>query len=61
MDRLGMAELLSSTESAERRVVLGMIASRILGPMSKLATTRFWKTMTLADEFGLRDATEDDL
>jgi transposase len=61
MDRLGMAELLSSTESAERRVVLGMIASRILGPMSKLATTRLWKTMTLADELGLRDATEDDL
>jgi len=41
--------------------VLAMIASRIVAPDTKLATTRWWHTSTLADDFGVADANEDDL
>lgn len=61
MRRLGMASLLASKASRERDLVLAMIASRILAPSPKLATTRWWHTTTLAEEFGVADATEDDL
>lgn len=61
MQRLGLASLISSTASRERDLVLAMIASRILEPATKLATTRWWHTCTLAEEFGVVDADEDDL
>jgi hypothetical protein len=61
MDRLDMASLLSSKPCAERERVLAMIASRIVAPHSKLATSRWWHCTTLAEEFGVVDATEDDL
>ncbi len=38
-----------------------MVASRILCPATKMATTRLWHTSTLAQEFGVVEATEDDL
>jgi hypothetical protein len=38
-----------------------MVAARVLAPDSKLATTRWWHTTTLAEEFGASEATEDDL
>jgi transposase len=41
--------------------VAAMVASRIICPATKLATTRLWHTSTLAGEFGVADATEDDL
>ncbi len=37
-----------------------MVAARILSPDSKLATTRWWHTTTLAEEFGVEGADEDD-
>jgi hypothetical protein len=61
MQRLGLESLISSTASRERERVLAMIASRILAPTTKLATTRWWHTTTLAEDFGVADATEDDL
>ena len=61
MQRLGLASLVASKPSRERDVVLAMIASRILSPSTKLATTRWWHTTTLAEDFGVADATEDDL
>jgi hypothetical protein len=61
MDRLDIASLLSSKPCAERERVLAMIASRIVAPHSKLATSRWWHCTTLAEEFGVVDATEDDL
>ncbi len=61
MKRLGVGALLSSRPCRERDLVLGMIASRILEPQSKLATTRWWHTTTLPDELGISDAAEDDL
>jgi transposase len=38
-----------------------MIAARIIAPHTKLATTRWWHTTTLAADFGVADATEDEL
>jgi transposase len=61
MDRLGIASLLGASPCAERDRVLAMIASRIAAPHTKLATTRWWHTTTLADAFGVTDADEDDL
>ncbi len=61
MQRLGLASLLASKPCPERDLVQAMVASRILCPATKLATTRLWHTSTLAQEFGVLDATEDDL
>lgn len=61
MSRLGIAALLSARPSRERDVVCAMITARILAPHTKLATTRWWHTTTLAEDFAVADATEDDL
>ena len=61
MQRLGFASLLASKPCPERDLVQAMVASRIICPATKLATTRLWHTSTLAQEFGVADATEDDL
>jgi len=61
MQRLGLTSLLASKPCRERDLVLAMVASRILCPATKLATTRLWHTSTLAEDFGVSDANEDDL
>lgn len=61
MARLGVATLLSARPSRERDLVCAMIAARIAQPQTKLATTRWWHTSTLAEDFGVAEATEDDL
>ena len=61
MQRLGFTSLLASKPCPERDLVAAMVASRIICPTTKLATTRLWHTSTLATEFGVTDATEDDL
>src|ERR1700761_9822346 len=61
MQRLGFASLLGSRASAERERVLAMVAARIVAPHTKLATTRWWHTSTLAADFGVADANENDL
>jgi transposase len=61
MQRLGFASLLGSKPSRERELVLAMVAARIVAPHTKLATTRWWHTSTLAADFGVADANEDDL
>jgi hypothetical protein len=61
MQRLGLASLIASKSCRERDLVLAMVASRILAPQTKLATTRWWHTTTLAEDFGVADASEDDL
>ncbi len=61
MQRLGFESLLSSKSSRERDLVAAMVAARIVAPHTKLATTRWWHTSTLADEFGVADADEDEL
>ena len=61
MQRLDFASLLGSKPSRERERVLAMVAARIVAPSPKLATTRWWHTTTLAEDFGVADANEDDL
>jgi len=61
MQRLGFASLLGAKPSRERERVLAMVAARIVAPHTKLATTRWWHTTTLASDFGVAEANEDDL
>lgn len=61
LHRLGLASVLGAKPCRERDLVLAMVASRIVAPHTKLATTRWWHTTTLAEDFGVADANEDDL
>ena len=61
MSRLGIPALLASRPAPERDQVLAMIAARIVAPHTKLATTRWWQTTTLADDLRVSGATETDL
>ena len=61
MSAVGLPALVASRPSPERDRVLAMIAARILAPHTKLATTRWWHTTTLAQDFGVADADEKDL
>lgn len=59
--RLGFATLIASRPSRERDLVCALVAARVLAPHSKLATTRWWHSTTLAEEFAVSDADEDEL
>ena len=59
--RLGLDSIIFSKRCRERDLVIAMIAERLIRPCSKLATTRFWHTTTLAEELNVSDADEDDL
>jgi hypothetical protein len=61
MQRLGLESLLASRPSQQRALVGAMIAARVIAPHTKLATTRWWHTTTLAQECGVAEADEDDL
>lgn len=61
MRRLGFESLVASRPSRQRDLVCAMVAARVLAPHTKLATTRWWHGTTLAAEFGVADATEDEL
>jgi hypothetical protein len=61
MQRLGIESLIGTRPSPERDRILALIAARVLAPHTKLATTRWWHTSTLAEEFGVSAADEDDL
>lgn len=61
MQRLGFESLIASRPSAEREVVCAMVAARILAPHTKLATTRWWHTTTLPEEFDVVGVDENDL
>ena len=61
MQRLGFESLIASRSGPERDAVCAMVAARILAPHTKLATTRWWHTTTLAEEYGVADRDETDL
>ncbi|MCY4159882.1 MAG: IS1634 family transposase, partial [Bacteroidetes bacterium] len=65
MKQLGMAELIAPRNSRFRRLVLGMIAARVLAPASKLTTSAMLDARTapntLNEELGLKCVDEDDL
>lgn len=56
MRKLGMESILASQASRERRLVMAMIAERLIHPGSKLATTRTWHHSSLAEELAVKDA-----
>lgn len=58
---VGLRRALGPKRCRERQLVEAMIVARILAPQSKLATTRWWHTTTLAEELEVRDATENEL
>ncbi|MGH9065535.1 MAG: IS1634 family transposase, partial [Acidimicrobiales bacterium] len=59
-DSLGLARLLGPP-CAKRDLALALVVARAIRPASKLATTRWWATTTLAAAMGLCDATTDDV
>lgn len=61
MRRLGFESLIAARPSRQRDLVRAMVVARVLAPHTKLATTRWWHTSTLAEEFGVTDADEDEL
>ena len=61
MHQLGFAQLIGTRASPERDLVCAMVAARIVAPHTKLATTRWWHTTTLAQQFGVEHADENDL
>jgi len=61
MDRLGVERLVSARRCPEADLVTAMVAARVVAPHTKLATTRWWQTRTLAEDLGVREASEDDL
>ena len=61
MRRLGFESLLGSRASRQRDLVCAMVAARVLAPHTKLATTRWWHSTTLAEEFAVVEANEDEL
>jgi hypothetical protein len=61
MRRLDFASLLSSRTCPEVDLVIGMVVARIVAPATKLATTRWWQTRTLAEDLDVGKADEDAL
>lgn len=57
---LGLAELIGPA-SRERDLVMALVVARVCRPASKLATTRWWQSTTLAADLGVADASTDDV
>lgn len=58
---IGLDRLIATRRCKERDLVIAMIASRLAAPGSKLKTTRWIQTTSLAETLGVADASEDDL
>jgi Transposase DDE domain len=61
MDRLDFERVLATRRCPEAAVITALVAARVIAPHTKLATTRWWHTRTLAEDFGLAAVTEDDV
>ncbi len=59
-DKLGAAKLLGPP-CKERDLALALVVARAVRPASKLATTRWWTTTTLADDFEVATASTDEV
>jgi len=57
---LGLAELIGPP-SPERDLVVALVVARVCRPASKLATTRWWQTTTLAHDLGIEHASADEV
>ena len=61
MERLGMTGLIASKPCRERDLVLAMVAQRVLRPDSKLGTAARFADTSLAGDFSVEGADENDL
>lgn len=59
-DKVGLARLIGPA-CAERDLAMALVVARAVRPASKLATTRWWQTTTLACDLGVGEATTDDV
>lgn len=61
----GLDKVIGVRKSDQRNIAIGLIASRILNPSSKLATSREWSTATasssLSEELDITQANEQDI
>ena len=61
MRKIGLDKIISARKCTEQKLVMAMIAERLMHPSSKLNTTRVWHSSTLAGELGVETANENDL
>ena len=61
MGQLRMTELVGRDPCRERDLVLALIAARLIEPGSKLGTQRTWGASTLSEEFGVANASVDEV
>ena len=61
MQKLGFESLIAPRPGPERDAVCAMVAARIVSPHTKLATTRWWHTTTLSEEFAVAGMNENSL
>jgi transposase len=61
MEKLGMAELISSKPCRERDAILAMLAQRIARPGSKLESAALFSDTSLADDFNVTNVDENEL
>ena len=61
MQGLGIDSLIGSRPSPERERLCALIAAHVIAPHTKLATTRWWHSTTLAEEFGVAATDEDEV
>jgi Transposase DDE domain len=59
-DKLGLAKLIGPA-CPERDLVLALVIARVVRPASKLATTRWWASTTLAEDLGVAGASTDEV
>ncbi len=59
-DKVGLAKLLGPS-CPERDLAVALVVARAVRPASKLATTRWWATTTLAADLGVAGASIDDV
>ncbi|MGH8548754.1 MAG: hypothetical protein ACRERU_09185 [Methylococcales bacterium] len=57
--KIGLDRLIGSQKTRNRDLVLAMIVERLIRPGSKLATTRWWHSTTLAEVLSVGDAQEE--
>ncbi len=59
-DKLKLASLLGPG-SKERDLILALVIARCVKPASKLGTIRWWQDTTIAEDFGVGDASTDEV
>ncbi len=59
-EKLGLAKLLGPA-GAQRDLAVALVVARAVRPASKLATTRWWTSTTIAADLGVAEASTDDV